>query len=1097
MDTLEGTSQPFVAYTPEIFIGRSPHNGVTTPLPSLEPGNNVVVYHWTVTDSSQPLDVALQPTTLTKPEFASQTLIPTGSNEVTLTFNLNRIGDASSAQVQGEVTLNGQHLANIDSTTNPDLANLLPLFRCTRSGHYHLTMTHNGTVEVDEDYVQRSLAWETPWPSIENGDVNSPIAFTNRLVWKVGDEVLPTNSDQPRWRARFPGDSFPLQVAGQDQPYQDGSQPSFTWDPSSLELSARGVTNGRFRLVPSDAGVEESGFNERLREEVQAREPQTTFEYAVEADAVTFEHYSPVLRQRVNASGLVPGKVRQVYIENARFEPDPPVPELPLTFRADIFSFFFDEPEIRWQLVLVNEDEGLPVKSFGPTDWVDFTAGYLLQAEWDRTDASGQPVPPGSYRGDLLVEVREKTKRTREGNPIVVSAVDLARVFTGAKSLAVELSADPASLESGQTASVSLRAFATVRGLEPVPPIRWTSTVFSPSGAEISVNQSAAGTQEFNTVWDPRGPDGSPLPDGTYQIKAVAEIPGDSLRAEKTLFFAIGDSQGVTVENLAVDPSPVSLAEEGMEGGLFTADIIPIGFTESFSAPWILKITREEDGAVVRSLSGQVNILVAEEGAPTPFEVFWDARKTDGSLVERGTYSARLVVDPCGSVLPEAVNGADGLDEEPPVAGCAGQDLLALQVGDPILQMLEDTRLFADSSRQTAEDLNRIEISPRYSLDLRILAAPLEVRPEVRVAVMSRLNQGGESTILRGAAIMSGQMAASAIIQNNDENDTLEFSSIDWSAGIQPTQDSTIFVAEMRARGGVQYGRAIRGGDATKILGVRGRPADNEHFSDDVIDIQKAGMRCFESAGYTILDFFVRDPSWPTSREKVVARVENTADVVYLSGHGSYTNWGTDAGNIILADRTGPRPVNAFGPEQWRKINTLIVAGCVACNLNDYAYNIQKHVTGGNPDLNPVSSPARTLKAVLKPGAVMLGYQEGAPESPFDQPLIRGFFNDMGPSWYSLPSLTPLLWVRGHARRDVLDNASAIDSSDYYFITHGEKRDPKYWHPLKQAYRQRVYHTKRQIMRVPSSEWDKPLKSLQTFQVVDDDLPDVSFEIVP
>ncbi len=314
LDTLEGTSQPFVAYTPEIFIGRSPHNGVTTPLPILEPGNNLIVYRWTVNDSSEPLDVALQPTTLTKPEFAFQTLTPTGSDEVTLIFNLNRIGDASSAQVQGEVTLNGQYLATIDSTTNPDLANLLPLFRCTRSGHYHLTMTHNGVVEVDEDYVQRSLAWETPWPSIENGDVNSPITFTNRLVWKVGEEVLPTEADQPRWRARFPGDSFPRPTAGQEQPYQPGSQLSFTWDPSSLEVSARGAADGRFRLVPSDAGVEESGLAGQRREDVQAREPQTTYTYSVEADAVTFERFSPLLRQRVNASGLVPAKVRQVYM---------------------------------------------------------------------------------------------------------------------------------------------------------------------------------------------------------------------------------------------------------------------------------------------------------------------------------------------------------------------------------------------------------------------------------------------------------------------------------------------------------------------------------------------------------------------------------------------------------------------------------------------------------------------------------------------------------------------------------------------------------------------------------------------------------------
>ncbi len=210
LDTLEGTSQPFVAYTPEILIGRSPHNGVTTPLPILEPGNNVIVYRWTVTDSSQPLDVALQPTTLTKPEFAFQTLTPTGNNEVTLTFNLNRTGDASSAQVQGEVTLNGQHLASIDSTTNPDLANLLPLFRCTRSGHYHLTMTHNGTIEVDEDYVQRSLPGRLPGPALRMAMSIRPSPSAIGWSGRSATRCFPPTSTNLAGEHVSPGTVFPV-----------------------------------------------------------------------------------------------------------------------------------------------------------------------------------------------------------------------------------------------------------------------------------------------------------------------------------------------------------------------------------------------------------------------------------------------------------------------------------------------------------------------------------------------------------------------------------------------------------------------------------------------------------------------------------------------------------------------------------------------------------------------------------------------------------------------------------------------------------------------------------------------------------------------
>lgn len=96
------------------------------------------------------------------------------------------------------------------------------------------------------------------------------------------------------------------------------------------------------------------------------------------------------------------------------------------------------------------------MKSFGPTDWTDFTPGYLLEEGWDRTDSSGQPVPPGAYRGNLHVDIRERTKLTRDGLPIVVSADSFAQVYTGAKSLEVELSASPESLDSGQAAPVLL-----------------------------------------------------------------------------------------------------------------------------------------------------------------------------------------------------------------------------------------------------------------------------------------------------------------------------------------------------------------------------------------------------------------------------------------------------------------------------------------------------------------------------------------------------------------------------------------------------------------------------------------------------------------
>lgn len=424
-DLLEGTAQPFIAYTDSGLFGLTIHNGVGTPMPALSEGSHVIRYEWTVPDAPDPVAIMVMPTNLRdpvtggiRPELGFGVLNPAGPSTVEVLFNLN----VSASRITGEITMNGQHMANLDVPGG--IPEFIPLFRRPRSGEYRLKMTCDGEVLVDEAYVQRDLVWEHPWPTIETTDTETPITFSNRLLWEVAGNTLPVDADQPRWRAQFPGAIFPPAVNGQ-RPYQSGSTVTLTWNPKELQLSGRSLDErSGIRLVPSD-GEQEYSSAEAYQQSIQSRTAQTTFPYHVEGEAVSFDRITPVVRKRVNASGLVPARVRQVYVDNPRFEPDPPVADEPLHFKADVVSFFFDEPQIRWTLNIVNQETG-EQRTFAQPEWLDFTDSFNLDVVWDRASDSGEPMEPGTYRGTFSVLVREKTKVGPNGGEIAVLAENSA-----------------------------------------------------------------------------------------------------------------------------------------------------------------------------------------------------------------------------------------------------------------------------------------------------------------------------------------------------------------------------------------------------------------------------------------------------------------------------------------------------------------------------------------------------------------------------------------------------------------------------------------------------------------------------------------------
>lgn len=525
LDPLQGESSPYLAYRPETLQVRSPHNGITYRVPALEIGSHVLRYAWTVPPSSTATLVAVQPENLSQFSQADIFAIPE-SNRVETVLELNVTAEGDRFFVRGEARVNDQLLLSLDApagsvirngsgqVTNRAVLPLFPTFKHPVSGLFSLAITLDGETEVEESYLQRGLTWESDWPVIETADF-SPIQFTNRLVWDVGDPTVEESS--ARWRATFPGDTFPRWTTQPLQPFQTGAQAAFAWNPDSLELSARGDRPTSFRLVPE--GLEpEYADSEAFR---QARETTVTYPYSVEGQAVSYPS-PPPLYTKARGGGMVPARIRQLFVENARFDPELAQGSESTTFRADVLSFHFDEPQIRWRLEI-----GAAGKTLAQEEWLEFDESYELAIPWDRTDEFGDAVPPGFYTGDLTVEVREKTRVDRQGNPILLQGLASAEYVIPDGSADVTITsftATPNLLQASTPATVRFEAAAVTSGFDGEPQLRWTLLVQTPAGTPLYSTERTGTLAQLLVDWPAPS-----LPAGIYTARLRVEARDGAL----------------------------------------------------------------------------------------------------------------------------------------------------------------------------------------------------------------------------------------------------------------------------------------------------------------------------------------------------------------------------------------------------------------------------------------------------------------------------------------------------------------------------------------------------------------------------------------
>ncbi len=559
----------------------------------------------------------------------------------------------------------------------------------------------------------------------------------------------------------------------------------------------------------------------------------------------------------------------------------------------------------------------------------------------------------------------------------------------------------------------------------------------------------------------------------------TAEIPAEDLQAEATLPFAIGEAHGLSLEGLAVDPNPLTFAEQepGLEGSTVSASIVPIELTESVTADWTLEI-KPLDGPPVRSLSGQVTLSPEQ---PTPYETFWDGRNEAGALVEDGEYLVKLSVS-CtqpGSDEPlEAsaqttvvVGGAVELeveDDETQVllasstesaeesalagggAGSAGSSSggpLALSGGELNLDKPNNSFLLRGAGQSKPVTVWLKQVPRAAQLDEIEVEAVLGGQRS-SVVLHNIGTKKGLTTFKGSLSVVVGTPVPGTKNRIYLEEKRNSFTLFDMSGQGDQLQDSTEFQAWRVALAEKQYGWARDSEDTIRV-------AEEKRFQFDT----PCNADAFRAAGFETLLVRYRQVVPP---KQCWLRVKNQATSLYFSGEG-YHNHGMrlDYAKVFVRPEVGgflPIPHKdhpdyksvTFSPDDWNDgLKSVIFAGCSVLDIGNF--NDYKHYDTANP------FPGKAFYESVVPGSLLLGYGGPAPrggkpsESPIYLPLppintdrqvlidYKRFLAVGGVDHNGNvipPQSPPMAWLLANASNAdrTCDDACVLVNDYYYFI---------------------------------------------------------------
>ncbi len=776
--------------------------------------------------------------------------------------------------------------------------------------------------------------------------------------------------------------------------------------------------------------------------------------------------------------GLVPAKQRQLYIDNARFELNPTRTGQGATFRADVVSFFFDEPQIRWSFTLTgpHPDGGdHTYVSAGTEDFQDFGSDFVLQIPWNGQTADGQPAPPGFYQGTLEVEVRERTRVGPTGGPISLPASWSGELEVASDKTIkiVNLAAVPPTLAPGQSSPIQVTAGADLTGFDETPNIEWELSVLDPDGLEVAGQLAAGPLASFEGVWNAENVRG-----GVYQLILRAVVPDEpGVEDEAALPFMVGAGRSLRIVEFLATPAQIVIGQETR----LSFKTVAGGFS-TVSPSMVWEISLASDGVERDRLMG-VGLAGGE------VETSWDGIGSQGVLPE-GDYTASLRVLACeGETAPLDSGHDEGDCAEDSRVAQVRTGLLRLEVREAGTNKLLATSF--DLSQNNEIRLNTVhELEPQRDLLVIMHPLPTSAPQSFKGSVLTLEGTSLELDFEKSGQQAEARLSPTRLLGNPGMAGTSYYAYHDTGT----PGDVEAFLEEIRARNS-ETARVLHRGQARQEADPLAITRSESAFLSRDQDRVKPSAETLLSGGFEAARFSVPGSAIGLPKLGTVsgyARARSRARIVYAGLHGTYYNVAGDTKLDVLEQRTFRSLIQ---PGALSGVACLILAGCVQCNL----FDIHNNLTKGNDPSSPrpatdqvaPNSPAQVWDAATDGQAVLLGYGNSGPTES-DKAIVHEFFARLGsaPEAAAEHGRSPRLWMEANAKLDVFDFAAALDRFGYYYVFFREVEIGRDWRG-----RRIILHKDRQIRRIPRSEFGKTEKSKMLFEEIGDPLPNRSFRI--
>jgi flagellar hook assembly protein FlgD/outer membrane protein OmpA-like peptidoglycan-associated protein len=280
---------------------------------------------------------------------------------------------------------------------------------------------------------------------------------------------------------------------------------------------------------------------------------------------------------------------------------------------------------------LVSADAAVLDGANRPLRQAAFGAQAPAQFGFDGKADGGGRVPDGSYRIRLAARYENGMEAVAESAPFLVKTNPPKASLTIDSPIL-----NPNGKGRKDTVTIS-GVFSSEK--------EWTAVVQDGRGGKMEY--SLSGEPPARAVWDGRGPDGQPVPDGTYTGKFFATDAAGNYGESNTISVVVDSRQGSL--SLVADELMFSPNGDGLKDSISLRPVTSAGQeTESWKA-----VVRDDKGRIVRTVERKEKI---------PASLVWDGRTDAGQTAADGMYSSEVQVTYANGSQAVALSPAFQLD---------------------------------------------------------------------------------------------------------------------------------------------------------------------------------------------------------------------------------------------------------------------------------------------------------------------------------------------------------------------------------------------------------------------------------------------------